>query len=88
MSNNVPPRACIADFGFMTMVLDPKKPMSCNATLEGGTTTFMPPESLVPSVFGLENAIPTQERDIYALGLVVFQVREEHGGYLLLAHTV
>jgi serine/threonine protein kinase len=88
MSNNVPPRACIADFGFMTMVLDPKKPMSCSATLEGGTTTFMPPEILMPSVYGLENGIPTQEGDIYALGLVVFQVREEHGGYLLLAHTV
>ncbi|KAF9789243.1 kinase-like domain-containing protein [Thelephora terrestris] len=74
VSSGVPPRACIADFGFMTMVLDPQKPMSCSATLEGGTTTFMPPEILMPSVYGLDNAIPTQKGDIYALGLVVFQV--------------
>jgi len=74
MSNDSPPRACLADFGFMTMVLDPNKPMSCSAQLEGGTITFMSPELLVPSVFGVKNPFPTPEADIYAFGLVILQV--------------
>ena len=86
MSSDEPPRACLADFGFMTMVLDPRHPMSCSAQLEGGTITFMSPELLVPSIFGVKNATPTPEADIYAFGLVIFQVREEHDGYLLLAY--
>ena len=86
MSNHVPPRACLADFGFMTMVFDPHKPMSCSVQLEGGTLTFMPPELLMPSLFGVKNPTPTPEADIYAFGLVTFQVCEEHGGYLLSAY--
>ena len=74
MSNDTPPRACLADFGFMTMVLDPNKPMSCSMQLEGGTITFMSPELLVPSMFGIKNPIPTPEADIYAFGLVILQV--------------
>ncbi|KAF9789265.1 kinase-like domain-containing protein [Thelephora terrestris] len=74
MSNDTPPCACLADFGFMTMVLDPSQPMSCSVQLEGGTTMFMPPELLVPSRFGIKNPIPTPEADVYAFGLVIFQV--------------
>ena len=77
MSNGTPPRACLADFGFMTMVLDPGQPMSCSASLEGGTLTFMSPELLVPSKFGMKDSIPTPEADIYAFGLVIFQAREQ-----------
>ena len=74
MSNDTPPRACLADFGFMTMVLDSNKPMSCSAQLEGGTLNFMSPELLVPSMFGIKNSIPNPEADIYAFGLVILQV--------------
>ena len=74
MSNDSPPRACLADFGFMTMVLDPRQPMSCSAKLEGGTVMFMSPELLVPSRFGFTESIPTPEADIYAFGLVIYQV--------------
>jgi len=74
MSNDTPPRACLADFGFMTMVLDPGQPISCSAQLEGGTMTFMSPELLVPSAFDLTDSVPTPEADVYAFGLVVFQV--------------
>ena len=77
MSNHTPPRACLADFGFMTVVLDPVQPMSCSAQLEGGTTAFMSPELLVPSNFGMDNSLPTPEADIYAFGLVIFQVCEQ-----------
>jgi serine/threonine protein kinase len=74
MTNDTPPKACLADFGFTTMVLDPQNPMSSSLTLEGGTMTFMAPELLAPSKYGFKNAVPTQEGDIYAFGLVILQV--------------
>jgi len=77
MSNDKPPRACLVDFGFMTMVLDPDHPMSCSTELEGGTMRFMPPELLGPEKFGMKNSKPTTQGDIYAFGLVIFQVCEE-----------
>lgn len=76
MSNDTPPRACLADFGFMSMVLDPDHPMSCSAHLEGGTLMFMSPELLRPQEFGMKHSIPTIQSDIYAFGLVMFQVCE------------
>lgn len=77
MSNDTPPRACLADFGFMTMVLDPDHPMSCSAQLEGGTMMFMSPELLAPQKFGVKNSIPTPQSDVYAFGLLIFQVRKK-----------
>ena len=74
MTNDTPPKACLADFGFTTMVFDPQNPMSSSLTLEGGTLTFMAPELLAPSRFGLKSAVPTQEGDVYAFGLVILQV--------------
>ena len=74
MSNDSPPRACLADFGFMTMVLDPSQPMSCSAQLQGGTLMFMSPELLMPSKVGSTESVPTPEADIFAYGLVIYQV--------------
>ena len=74
MTNDTPPKACLADFGFTTMVLDPQSPMSSSLTLGGGTMTFMAPELLVPYKYGLKRAVPTREGDIYAFGLVIVQV--------------
>ena len=74
MTNDNPPKACLADFGFTTMVLDPQNPMSSSVMLEGGTMTFMAPELLAPSRYGLKNAVPTKEGDVYAFGLVILQV--------------
>ena len=74
MTNDTPPKACLADFGFTTMVLDPHNPMSTSFTLEGGTLTFMAPELLVPTNYDLDKAVPTREADIYAFGLVILQV--------------
>jgi len=58
----------------MTVILNPDHKMSCSADLEGGTITFMSPELLVPSRFGIQDSVPTPESDVYAFGLVVFQV--------------
>jgi serine/threonine protein kinase len=88
MSSHTPPRACLADFGFMTMVPDPEQPMSCSVQLEGGTMMFMSPELLFPSRFGLKDSVPIPEGDIYAFGLVIFQVCAHGRGSLLFSHSV
>ena len=80
MSNDTPPRACLADFGFTTTVLDPDQQISCSAQLEGGTTMFLAPELLMPEVFDKGNSVPTLETDIYAFAFVIYQVcRVDHG---------
>ena len=80
MSDGTPPRACLADFGSMTMILDPKQPLSCSAQLEGRPIAFVAPELLVPDRFGLTESVPTQKSDIYAFGLVIYQVRNQNRG--------
>ena len=58
----------------MTTVLDPGQPLSCSARLEGGTMAFLSPELWMPSKFGMNDPVPRPESDIYAFGLVIFQV--------------
>ena len=74
MSNDMPPRACLADFGFTTTVLGPGQQNSCSAQFSGGTTMFLSPELLMPEMFGNKNAMATPEADVYAFAYVVFQV--------------
>ena len=72
----------------MTMVLDYGQKLSCSAQLEGGTMTFMSPELFVPSGFGIQDSVPTPEADVYAFGLVIFQVCEQDREYRPLAYVV
>jgi hypothetical protein len=74
MSNDNPPRACLADFCLMTMDLGPTRPMTCGLLFESKNTMFMSPELLVPGKFGITELGPTPEADIYAFGLVIYQV--------------
>ena len=76
MSNDIPPHACLADFGFMTTVFDTDHQISCSAQLEGGTTMFLVPELLSRGHFGDKAAIHTLETDIYAFAFVIFVVCE------------
>ena len=48
--------------------------------------TFMPPELMAPGKFGMKNAKLTTQADIYAFGLVIFQVCEEGSGNRLVAY--
>ena len=41
---------------------------------EQGTPSFMAPELLLPTKFGLEKGRPSKEADIYALGMTMYQV--------------
>ena len=83
MSNDTPPRACLADFDFITTVPDPIQKLSTSAQTEGGTPWFKSPELLVPEEFGKKDGLPTQQADIYAFGLVIFQVCERGHGHWL-----
>ena len=74
MTNDTPPKACLAHFVFTTMALDPHDLISISPTLKDDMLTFMAPELLVPTKYGLDKAVPTREADIYAYGLVILQV--------------
>ena len=86
MSNDRPPRACLADFGFMTTVINPI-PLTY-ARIPCADEIFTSPELLVPSRFGLKDATPNSEADIYAFGLVILQVYVKHRARLTLAYVV
>ena len=60
----------------MTVTPNSDHKVSCSGGLWGGTTAFMPPEHLSPSMFRVKDSIPTPEADVYAFGLVTFQVCE------------
>ena len=63
------------------MVLGLGQPMPSNMQLGGDAAMFMSPELLVPSKFGFTESIPTPEADVYAFGLVIYQVCKHDRGY-------
>ena len=83
MSNNEPLRACLADFSFTTTILDTGQEPLCSARSSSGIVRFMSPELLAPDMYGMEDARASQEADVYAFGLVIFQVcRRDCGSQL------
>ena len=76
ITNANPVTACLADFEFATIMCDPSLGVELSESIaDGGATPFMAPELLFPSKFGLEKYTPTKEADIYAMGMVIYQVR-------------
>ena len=69
ISDSTPPRALLADFGFSCVTTTPTE-----IPEEEGTPSFMAPELLHPTKFGLEKGVPSKETDIYALGMTAYQV--------------
>jgi len=80
ISNDAPHRACLADYGFATIITDPVWPMACGAQLDGSTMAFMSPELIAPAMFRMTGSVPTPEADVYAFGSVTFQVCEQDLG--------
>ena len=75
ITNTNPVSACLTDFRFATIVLDPSLGMEWSKPeVDRGATPFMAPEFLVPSRFGLEGCAPTMEADVYAMAMVIYQV--------------
>ena len=72
ITNDTPPRACLADFGLSTFIPGAQGEMS--TTTAGGTSMFMAPELLCPRNFNQTSSRPTQPADIYAFGMVIYEV--------------
>lgn len=85
MTNDSPPRPCLADFGFVNLVSEPRNAIDNLPilTLEGSSMTFMAPELFAPSDSGPTTTVLTKEGDIYAFGLVILQVIVLYHRYLL-----
>jgi len=58
----------------MTIVYDDASGPETTTALGGGTTPFMAPELLSPSMFGKKRCQVSKEADAYAFGMVVLQV--------------
>ena len=66
ISNESPPRACIADFGLCS--ISPSRSFGPSRTIAGGTFGYMAPE-----LFN-EGARASKEGDMYAFGMLVYEV--------------
>ena len=67
-------RACLADFGLLTIISDPQNLSSSSSCMQGGTIRWMSPELINPEQFGFENSRPTKHSDCYALGMVIYEI--------------
>ena len=72
VTNETPARACLADFGLST--LTPGALGETTTDTAGGTRLYMAPELLAPEKFGKKNCRPTQPADIYAFGMVIYEI--------------
>lgn len=72
ITNETPARACLADFGLST--LNPSTQANITTITSGGTPSYMAPELLSPKKFGFTSAQPTKPADIYAFGMVIYEV--------------
>ena len=73
--------ACLADFGLMSIALDPET--TDITTTEGttkGTYRWMSPELFFPAEFGLSKFQLTKESDCYAFGMVIYEVIDSQCG--------
>ena len=66
--------ACLADFGFLTIVLDPTNASTSSTLVIGGTTRWMSPELLSSDPTDPEVTRLTKQSDAYALGMVIYEV--------------
>ena len=67
-------RACLADFGLLTIISDPANHLSSSSFTQGGTFRWMSPELIDPKRFGFKKSRPTKSSDCYALGMVVYEI--------------
>jgi len=72
ITNETPPRACLADFGLFTLIPGAQGEMT--TVTAGGTPRFMAPELLRSSRSDKPSFGPTRPADIYALGFVIYEV--------------
>ena len=66
-------RPRLADFGLLTIIMDPTNPLTPSSHTQGGSARWMSPELLAPKQFGLNNSRPTEHSDCYALAMVIYE---------------
>lgn len=64
--------AVLADFGLITIVST--GPVATLSTTGLGTCRWMAPELFFPEMYGLDHSIPSKESDVYAFGMVIYEV--------------
>ena len=64
---------CLADFGLLTIVSDPRNGLPSSSYIQGGTARWMSPELIAPERFGLKHSRPKKPSDCYALGMVIYE---------------
>ena len=68
-------RALLADFGLMQILSDPSTVgVSTSSMSVNGTKRWMAPELLNPEAYGQDDCMFSKKSDIYALGMVIFEV--------------
>ncbi|KAF9792050.1 kinase-like domain-containing protein [Thelephora terrestris] len=87
ITSDNPVRACLADFGFTTIVNDDPNDPGITSALGGGTVPFMAPELLCPSHFNKPRCQVSKESDVYAFGMVILQVLTSLIPFRKLQHT-
>lgn len=66
--------AVLADFG-LAVILSTSSMAAAMTSAGGGTVRWMAPELLNPEEYGFTHCHPSKESDIYALGMVIYEVR-------------
>ncbi|KAF9641818.1 kinase-like protein, partial [Thelephora ganbajun] len=74
IKNGATPQACISDFGFSTLTPTMSFVMPASMDECKGTWSHMAPELLHPEKFGLRDGRVSKQADIYAFGMVVYEV--------------
>lgn len=74
IKNGKPPQACISDFGFSTVAHTASFAMPASVDEQKGTWSHMAPELLLPTKFGSQSGRPSKQGDVYAFGMVVYEV--------------
>ena len=77
-------KACLADFGLMSIALDPETTDITSSTggAAKGTYRWMSPELFYPKEFNLLKFQLTKESDCYAFGMVIYEVGSRCEGKL------
>ena len=74
-------RACIADFGLLTIISETSHTTTSSSITNAGTVRWMSPELLHPEHFDFKDSRPTKASDCYALGMVILEVLSGRAPY-------
>lgn len=74
---NAKHRACLADFGLASIAYDSNAPnITSSFSTRAMTIRWTAPELLNPERFGLEHVLPSRASDVYAFGMVAWEVSQ------------